>query len=1280
MLLPRTFVALIVVAIFSIFLNLSFAETLQLKGTYSNFEGHLSEKHLNELNKRKYEYFYDKNDMLVPEKVEKLINYISKRREILSHSLYMHYKSRFINNNGFSDEKASKMAKSRIKKKPREIHAFNQLIEKAEALLDAYHDGELDHVEKRDRVADILLLLAVCDTVHQDSIFYDDLKTFRNVIRLFYKFPVNDYKKLQASNLLYKDKFQTQKDLKRLRDEGIDISRLNPPNSAFWTNTNIEEYDPENSYEIFGEKIFPDEDEPFFIKRMGQGTIKIKAFYMGKSSKGKTKKKSITLRMGQEAHTSILASHLARLAGYHSIPSAFRRTVKLYLGDMTYDSFIARWKLTHSVKNGTTLTHVREYNKDENYVILNNVTLEAYPGYSKRYRKMGNYRSARNGFPNRREERGKVVFNALIALNDHSENNIRVDMYRKKKTVDNPNPEWKTFIFSNDIGYSFGSHLIFDNLSTVNDYPDEFAEKDKFLGFIGKGKVKLRWMQTSLHHNTYRTASYSDAKWMARRFARISPEQIDKICDLSGFPQPVAELYAEKIKLRINNLIDVFDLENQLLTTQGYKKLHEKYPKYISKRGHLKEVAENLDGATNRLLGSNYTAFQTITVKGIGLFHDLLSKITTLKPGLLKLDTSLSLGVVEVAPGFKIGGKRRVSLNKERDKEEDISGVPGKRLQKRYLIEDEFVISFPLGFTISEGFESKIDARLPATLYKTYKWTLFHSVEKWHEVAGRKYFKLLTPWSFYSIKKKLAFGDSLHVSDSMGFSVGDLGLKYDKINLKVEFTPLKYGFSKVKEFYLNKSSNDVVELLNFKKIQNSFGSGGGVTAFLEFALAGNKEFSKKDFTLYNFDVEQLDLDSATIQTAYENILFYDNYDLADEYAKTCNLRECTVDSSKAHSFLIYKKKKEKQDKRITLSLYKPSLIEELKPDLESKQNERTSHLGFVENFINLNSGTLDRVFSSTELKTKSRNFTRLWDDDTLFSGIELLLNYPTQIIGEGKARRIFSEGLAKADLTDFEELHLVIDLLRKDNHCTRKEYKRDFIDYYTFRSGFKAGEYFLENEMPKDVKYYSPSAANMHWHFRYKGLKRLITALKGAKSSSRSFLGKVSNGFRMLLPFVERKKNDELVCNKKCQKAIKEIEKPVLPLWNMAKKKKALKRRLDHIVALIRIVIGKNSENLRFIRAAIEDEKDPKALWITTMIDNILSYKIPLTISRHRGTLYAKEYGKHPGQTFMERFMFAINPHPRVYREGNQFVPARTNFKTTFDLTEMTFDEDLITP
>ena len=160
----------------------------------------------------------------------------------------MSKKDFLIKQRNFNQEDAHGIAEKELDEEAEIIHAFDLTIKNANDLLDHYKDLNAEQI--RDRVETTILFAAICRTITPSSIFTDTWKLIRTTYHNFYGLYKNDKNFRHATNLVSQGKFLSSAEIKTLAYQGYDISTLNPPSSAFWTNNNVEGYKPldENFY------------------------------------------------------------------------------------------------------------------------------------------------------------------------------------------------------------------------------------------------------------------------------------------------------------------------------------------------------------------------------------------------------------------------------------------------------------------------------------------------------------------------------------------------------------------------------------------------------------------------------------------------------------------------------------------------------------------------------------------------------------------------------------------------------------------------------------------------------------------------------------------------------------------------------------------------------------------------------------------------------------------------------------------------------------------------
>ena len=804
-------------------------------GYYSNFEGFLSEGHNLKHKQRVQENFYN-NQVLDINKVESLLEKIKEKRASLKESFYLSEKMSFINSQNYSDKKASKKAKKRVEKDARAFFAFDFVILNLEDLLLSYE--QMSTAQIQDKVATIALVLDTIDYSYRDHLYKEDFKQIKNLIIPFHTISKADPIKFQASNLLYQGHFLEPAKLKELVKSGHDISTLNPPNSAFWTNNQIEEFDVNNDDHL-GEEIFPEEDAQFVFDRFGSGNIKIKADYFPKEVENvcetEIDNKNITFRLGAETNNHLIATNLARAIGYPYIPHKARKRVLLYLCDTSFESFLSQWEKENQDRQGSFHTH-GEYLPKKHAVVLKDIAMESYPGKNDnyRYRKGGSFRTESMGLSNRREFRSLLIFNALVALVDATERNVRIDFYK-----DNISNLWTPKIFINDMGRSMGFYFIRTH-GTVNDYHETFVREKE-------NKIRVWWDHLGYSSKLFANTTYSDARWIARRLARLSDKQINDIVDITHHEEPVKELYKRKIKNRILNLVHAFGLGDEVSTDYiipDFEQLHSKFPRYITKDGKISYEADEINSVTARPRGPNPSIVEVLSATALnqifkfltGKYEDLLSYE--------KIDSNWSVemygGTFDLGFGLRLSSTRDISINPEHAQN-----------QKRFLIKDSILISMPIGLIDKELNGGVLDATLPVGAQYTYKFDYYHSVSNLKQAIATDFFKRLLPWRAKSIKDNLQTGEGLYVEHSLIGSLGELSLSLNE-NLRAELSPLAFKRSIVKKTYLYKAKSDLLEVATKDSTANELKSGAELSAYLSVSAMWKNLWGDSSYNSYRF--------------------------------------------------------------------------------------------------------------------------------------------------------------------------------------------------------------------------------------------------------------------------------------------------------------------------------------------------------------------------------------------------------------------------------------------
>jgi hypothetical protein len=499
------------------------------------------------------------------------------------------------------------------------------------------------------------------------------------------KIPIRIAPKGEASNLIdpATGLFYSQTQLARMKQKGIDISKLDPPvDSTFWTPHDIGKIDIKALYQT-GQTplhkglniVFPGDKggKGYYKKiRRTQTKPKIDIFITHKG-----KKLSFKLKIGSEMHSEITAASLYAALGFSVDISKYVRDFKLVLGDTTPHQFKRAWNAYYSRYDVNK--YIKRQGKDEegHYIVFYEGLLEAKPNGLLR---VGPWAFGRVGHNGLREVRGTLLFDIWIANMDLKEaENNKLVLRKTRKTGEH----YRFFHIQHDMGFAFGSIYI--------ERPGDFywrVVKKKTDDYI---HLSYRCLQ---QNSIFKYITFADAKWMVRLIAQLSREQIQAAVELGGWPESMGKLLVEKLIARRNQMVSAFNLLGQVLpngkhitfipfnrylttgdgvVVKGKLKINE-LPGYIQYFGprirelipiiarHIKNAA--VDGVVN---GLSTICYLKINPEWMGLSPEIISRII-------------------------ISINREVELNPKPTGERD-----------DYLVQDTMEIGFRLGygFTVS---------------------------------------------------------------------------------------------------------------------------------------------------------------------------------------------------------------------------------------------------------------------------------------------------------------------------------------------------------------------------------------------------------------------------------------------------------------------------------------------------------------------------------------------------------------------------------------------------
>ncbi len=1146
----------------------SAALSIPFAGEYDNREGHLANGHDRSLDLIRKKYFYDQAGQFDPSRVKLLQAFLLEQRRLLEASAKLNRKTNLIDVHGVDNLKAEKEGIQALDSEAETLAPINFALNGVTDLLKK--SSMLSKSEIDQKVESILLWYAAGNTIYPEGIFTSAVERFKNMRENFFDYPLDDSAQTQASNLLLDSdktkRFATEAELSRLRQQGFDISKLDPPSSAFWTNNLIEDYDAESEI-YFDRKLFPPRSigvPEVTYERMGNGQVKFKTKWKDLADltkKGKPKEKSLTLRVGWEAYTATVVNHLARALGYPSIPTTHRHRVKMHLGETTYEEFLSQYKSVHTNEMGSVLTHIERI-PGENAVYVLNPTLEAYPD-DEDYRRIGPFRMGANGLPNRREYRAMVLYNALISLQDQFEYQARVDAYR-----DPTSNEWRPLFFIADTSSALGLPAMLGNKGTVNEFTWKFTKRtDK--------NIWLFWLSV-FNSQAWKDTTYSDLKWMARRMARLSSHQIDKIMFTSGFPEPVKILYGEKLKSRINQLILDFGLQREgfkLHAVQSPASLNEMYPRFIDEKGFLKEGAQEIEGNTAPILGNRFTPYQGLIVVGINTLQNQFLKIFEPSKILNDAQTTFDLGSFRGSQGVLFDASRDVKVNAE----------VGPN-QRRYLLRDTLAISIPVGLDTDR-------MKTPVSLYYSWKFEYVHSVSTMAEVGKSRFFDLVNPFSLNEIRRNLEKGEQLTITHSAGASIGQARLKAYE-DLQIDAALLGISKSEIKTMYFSRSSDDLLEVATEQAQAFSHRNGIDIRALLRLGLMISSDATKSKYRLYRVDLLNADVDEANrLNRAFENALVFSDFNDLDRHSPPRFINEKSMRQSLSVGLLFW----------------------------NFSRDEGVSE-------INLNGS---RLILANQSKASDRAFDRLWSENLDPKSAKAPLNYFGKFWGEGEQLDIMFEGEVSTSSLKFELSEINISVAKVDNYATRDEFENEIKPFFNSRSGSKS---YIDFVMPSGLDVYPEFAGKMRWQLSHGAVIDIMKAASDWKNLK--FLepqGPLDDSNTASHHMVDPREE----VSYRATRFLNGLGDIQPGQKKLTKKQRAELRDLaQEAILVIRRIVGENGERLGLLRSWTSDEK----IWVLTSFDHVLDFSHPAFRTAKGQLYYAPEIGKFQGHSKLKQF------------------------------------------
>lgn len=343
------------------------------------------------------------------------------------------------------------------------------------------------------------------------------------------------------------------------------LSNISPENSPYFTN-NSEGVDLHKRFKVLAKqkKIKPDDEDMVVIFKGVSDS--------GSAPKIKTMDTNLddewSLKWGDEVHTDAVGSRIFAALGFDVDHPYYRDedsiTVVFPKQEGLEQNHIEMIKTIKQNFNIDISKYISKYGTVDNSDVRDNKNLAPYLGlkYVKfvecaiegrpdRVKRLGPLMANKLFNRNRRELRGSLLAHLWIDNWDTRAENTMMAINHQGKHVYK-----STGVFS-DLGTSLGVKVNFlpvdFRVGLVNHFSWDILKKKT------KSRVKLIG-QINSFLPAYRSATYSDMKWMAKQIEKIDKNALKKILEKSGWPKGLEKLYYHKLASRRAQILEAFDI------------------------------------------------------------------------------------------------------------------------------------------------------------------------------------------------------------------------------------------------------------------------------------------------------------------------------------------------------------------------------------------------------------------------------------------------------------------------------------------------------------------------------------------------------------------------------------------------------------------------------------------------------------------------------------------------------------------------------------------------
>lgn len=401
-----------------------------------------------------------------------------------------------------------------------------------------------------------------------------------------------------ASNLLKQDGigandnrlFYSEKELTALKNKGLDLSTLNPPDNGLWRKPQkpIRDFDTSNydGLDLPGlervlnkseiEDLLNPEKEIVMemTNKLPEGgespkldarykDVKFKVKFLTHKHADRTDSpfyEGARFFQGSEVNVETAVNNIAAALGFSVEPTYYKRSIRLYFPEKVYQKGQFDQRLKKLIE-AVTLRFEPSWNaksalenikKDANgrpYIHMRGVQLEIRKN-SKLDGSIGFFPRAGLGKSLKREHRAFALFLAWIMDVDPKDENNKVKLVPSDKA-----PGYKLIFSNSDMGASLGVG-----------YPNLYNFKliKKIIRNSQGQPVEIELNYRRIYGlKTLSAINMDDAKWLVRLMAQLTYEQYKKAFIASGITHMVAEFYAQIMINKRNELVRALNLAGQ---------------------------------------------------------------------------------------------------------------------------------------------------------------------------------------------------------------------------------------------------------------------------------------------------------------------------------------------------------------------------------------------------------------------------------------------------------------------------------------------------------------------------------------------------------------------------------------------------------------------------------------------------------------------------------------------------------------------------------------------